>query len=154
MKKYITLIVAVLFLQSHPSFSASHHQDPLGVGVILGSPSGLVAKYWLHSASAVDLGLAYAWKGFFQVYVDYLYHFLGAFSKGDSSMYPLSPYIGIGGSLTLYNPTEVAVRIPLGLEWMVGHPRIGIFAELVPGLALVPATNVIVQGGVGARIYF
>jgi len=48
----------------------------LEVGVVIGEPSGLSAKYWVSKGSAFDLGVGWSFadEGRFDIYGDYLYH--------------------------------------------------------------------------------
>lgn len=151
-----------------PRIVRSTQDGSLGLGLILGEPTGITGKYWLQGPSAIDAGLAYSYSDFFLLYVDYLYHFPGAF--GDSSQFvsELTPYVGGGGILFIQTGTDVnrayfnsnqgsagfAIRIPLGIEWTPEHAPFGVFVEVAPGVGLVPATFGLFQAGIGARFYF
>lgn len=158
----ILLILAAFGMGSVSDVSASQGGGN-GIGIILGQPSGLVAKFFTNKTQAIDLGLAYSMGGYFQAYVDELFHFFGAFSGSNKSMNPLTPYLGIGAVFSSYAPSSgyiyynspgLGVRVPLGLEWRFGRPDIGVFAEIAPGLTVIPATYGFVMGGVGIRFYF
>jgi hypothetical protein len=148
---------------------AAHANTPgnLGLGIVLGEPSGLSAKYWLHSRDALDFGLAYSFNSFFAIFSDYLYHFTGAFSAQKAPISQITPYVGIGAIFftdtgnsktsryfSTTNSVGLGVRIPLGLEWRPASAPLGIFLELVPGMGIIPATFGFVEGGIGARFYF
>jgi len=160
----------------HPSNSNSYKydrtvvgDDSTGLGIMLGAPTGLTLKHWFSDSNALDFGLAYAFADYFALIGDYLWHFRSAF--GGKNGHHLVPYLGIGGALffNTYNGAYVnqglfqqnwgssvafAVRIPLGMEYLINKPPLGIFAELVPGLGVVPATFGLFQGDIGARFYF
>jgi len=80
------------------------HSSNLGVGIIIGNPTGFNGKYLLaqHSAIAVNAG----WSLFdnFGIHItgDYQYLFPGAI-KNDEGIprKELVPYLGIGGRLRL-----------------------------------------------------
>lgn len=141
---------------------------PLGLGIVLGEPSGLSAKYWLGSRTAVDFGLAYSFNSFFAIFSDYLYHFPAAFASQKNPISEISPYVGIGAiffadtassrSSSRYFTTDgdvgLGLRLPLGLEWRPNSAPIGIFLELVPGIGIIPSTFGFVEGGLGGRFYF
>ncbi|MBU6153514.1 MAG: DUF3996 domain-containing protein [Bdellovibrionales bacterium] len=129
-----------------------------GVGVVLGEPTGLTAKFWNSQDRAVDAGIAFSFDRFVFLYSDYLFHF--------KSISGIRPYAGIGGGLLISSGNKkgryfdeqdgafgLGVRIPLGAEWFIPDAPFGIFAELVPGIGLVPGTYGFFQGGVGARFY-
>ena len=139
-----------------------------GLGIVLGEPSGLSAKYWLRSHDAVDFGLAYSFDSFFAVFSDYLYHFVGALSGQKTPLSQMTPYIGIGAILLTDTAAShsnthfftangssvgLGLRLPLGMEWRPIHP-LGIFLELVPGLGIIPSTFGFFEAGIGARFYF
>ena len=153
----------------HSSSSPSHGGGPLGLGIVLGEPTGLSAKYWLTSKHSLDFGLGYSFNSFIFVYADYLFHFPGAFGASSQFVAQLNPYIGIGGIFmgsTASSGTRgryftsdgssagVGMRLPLGIEWTPGEPPLGIFIELVPGLGIIPSTFGFVEGGIGVRYYF
>ncbi len=152
--------------------------SPFGLGIVLGSPSGISGKYWLSEKHAVDAAIAFSWDNFFILYSDYLFHFPNAFlhhattsrSATESEFLThLTPYVGVGGVLffssnqtsthsgTLGNPNAnfgLGVRVPLGLEWTASSIPLGVYFELAPGLGLAPRTFAFLQGGLGARWYF
>jgi hypothetical protein len=127
----------------------------------LGDPTGLSAKAFFTKEMAADLGISYSFREFFHIYSDYLYHFeniLPLLEVQHSST--LHPYLGIGAGLRFStkdgrkNSTHFFARIPLGLEWMLTKPSLGIFAELVPAMGLIPETYGDLYGGIGIRYYF
>jgi hypothetical protein len=141
----------------------------LAGGVILGSPTGFTAKFWMDRQSAADFGLAFSFDSFVLVYSDYLWH-LPQFDleKGAPRFFrELTPYVGIGGVLFISTNSlkkssryfdsggvGLGVRIPIGLEWRPVAPRLGIYLEIVPGVGVLPSTFGFAQGGIGARFYF
>lgn len=144
---------------------------PLGLGIIIGDPTGFTGKYWVNSATAYDFGLAFNFGDYFLVYADYLYHFRGALGASTPFVAHLTPYLGFGGLIAfstddryrrhrsmIFDETDgsvgIGVRVPAGLEWKPADAPIGVFLELVPGLAFVPGTGFFIEGGIGARYYF
>jgi hypothetical protein len=157
--------------KGYPAARNSATARPLGLGVILGDPTGLTGKVWTGSQSAIDFGLAFSFGDYMLIYADYLYHFPGAFGQSSNFARDLTPYLGIGGLIAfstdgryrddrgvVFRNTNSSVglglRIPLGLEWRAPDVPIGVFVELVPGISLVPNTSGFLQGGIGARFYF
>ena len=156
--------------------SGSTGSGNFGLGVMLGDPTGLSAKYWLGQTSALQFGLAYSWDHYANLLVDYLWHFPSAFGKGGSAFVP---YVGVGGILFVstgytssydgpywngrfwvYAPDPrsrgdvgFGVRIPLGVEFLPRTAPLGVFAELVPGVRVVPGADAMIQGALGIRIY-
>lgn len=163
-----SLFVFVLAL--NPSLAhAAELGRPLGLGILLGDPSAVTGKYWLNQQEAIDAGIAFSFSDSFLLYADYLFHYPGAFKQNNKFINELSPYIGVGGLMAMtssnrdnadrfYGRTSgsfgLAVRVPLGIEWQLPKPSIGVFVEFVPGLSLVPSTSGLIQGGLGIRYYF
>jgi hypothetical protein len=163
---FMVALVSMLSLSGADAWSYdSNSSGRLGLGAILGEPTGFTGKYWQDTTHAIDGGMAYSFSDFFLTYVDYLWHF-----KTEPSLVRdhLAPYIGVGGELfvstqsnrkndeffTEHGSVGFGVRVPIGLEWTPPHTPIGIYGELAPGVGIVPATFGFLQGGVGARFYF
>ena len=138
-----------------------------GLGAVFGEPTGLVGKYWLSRAKALDAGLAYSFGSFILMYGDYLQHFPGAIHGKEEFLRELVPYVGIGATVFIAGSGRskdtyfdrgssfgFGARIPLGLEWQSSHAPIGVFLEVAPGIGLAPSVFAFVQGGLGARFYF
>lgn len=151
-----------------PRIVRSTHDGSFGLGLILGEPTGITGKYWLQGPSALDGGIAYSYSDFFLLYLDYLYHFPGAFGNSSEFVSELTPYVGGGGVLFIQTATDTnrayfnsnqgsagfGIRIPLGIEWTPEKAPFGVFVEIAPGVGLVPATFGLFQAGIGARFYF
>ncbi|MFL5814647.1 MAG: hypothetical protein ACJ763_13815 [Bdellovibrionia bacterium] len=143
---------------------------PFGLGVVLGEPTGITGKYWIDRRSAVDTTLSYSFSDYFLVFADYLYHFPGAFGQTNEFVSALNPYVGVGAEIfiqtqdtgnkdrTYFRSDQgsagFGIRIPLGVEWRPVTVPLGVFAEIAPGVGVIPATYGFVQGGVGIRFYF
>lgn len=173
--KFLSLMVSITVLTGAISFSGAPAQAAsrgaagqggnLGLGIILGEPTGFTAKLYQGRSNAFDFGLAYSFGSFMLIYSDYLWHFPGAFGKGQPVVAELSPYVGLGGLLFIssvdnrkgkaYFDSSVGfgARIPLGIEWLPGRAPLGVFVEVVPGIGVIPGAFAFVQGGIGIRIY-
>jgi hypothetical protein len=164
----IGLTAGMAIAMASASSDALAARGNLGVGIVLGEPSGLSAKYWLRSRDAVDFGLAYSFDDFFAVFSDYLFHFPGVFGRNAPAA-QITPYLGVGAILladTADGRTNgrfftndgssvgLGLRIPLGVEWRPSYPPLGIFLELVPGLGIIPSTFGFLEAGIGGRFYF
>jgi hypothetical protein len=162
------VVVSTSAAYAAPRTSATAH--PFGLGLVLGEPTGLSAKLWTEPYKAIDFGLAFSLDSYFLIFSDYLFHFKGAFGSSHTFLNQLTPYLGIGGLLAFASYTNdgkhrhfygthdsaigLGARVPLGIEWIAPDPRIGVFIEIVPGLAIIPRTAGFVDAGIGARYYF
>jgi hypothetical protein len=147
------LMLIVLSLACWPATVRA--QEGLGVGVILGEPTGISLKTWLSRNTAFDLAAAWSFEdeGSFDVHGDYLIHNYQVFRVGRGAM-PL--YYGLGGRVRNRQATDpnVGIRIPVGVEYLFSGAPIDLFLEAVPVLDLTPETNVDVNASVGARYFF
>lgn len=126
----------------------------VGVGAIFGEPTGITLKTWLTDTQAIDGGIAWSFEGddSLTIYADYLIHRFDVF-KVEQRMMPI--YFGVGGRVNFEDDdTEVGVRIPLGIAYMVENTSLELFGEIVPILDIAPDTEADINAGVGVRYYF
>jgi hypothetical protein len=139
----------------HPaSHNESSYKHDLGLGVIFGEPTGFNAKVWTASDRALDFGLAFSLNSYVLLYGDYLFHFPGAFKTRSTFVNDLNPYVGIGLVSLFRSSAALGIRVPVGIEWIIPRSPFSIFAEIVPGMQVIPSTSGLVQGGFGGRVYF
>lgn len=130
----------------------------LGLGVILGEPTGVSFKQWVTGGNAI--GGAAAWsfedESAFHVHVDYLYHRYNlADIQAQADEGRLLWYFGIGGRLKAEeDDSRIGVRVPLGIDYVFSGPPLDIFLEVAPLLDLAPGTDFKLHGGFGIRYYF
>lgn len=142
-----------------------------GLGVMVGEPTGLNAKFGLEGNRALDAGLAWSLQDDkdMHLHVDYLFHNHSAL-KGSGLKGKLALYYGIGGRLQLRDDNNnngnnnnddehdgddrIGVRIPLGISWAPSGTPIDVFLELAPIVDLVPDTDMDINGGLGIRFWF
>lgn len=153
MKRLSVLILSIAFLVLVHNQSNAQSTE---LGVIIGEPTGVSAKFWTSGNSAVDLGVAWSLSesgtihdpsGNMHIHSDYLWHFWT-----DSGV---ALYAGLGGRLRFDDETQFAARLPFGLQFNVGR-RLGIFFELAPTLPIMPETesDFDINGGAGMRFRF
>jgi len=134
----------------------------VGLGVILGEPTGLSFKGWITKTSALDAGLAWSFGRYDALHVhwDYLFHAFNVFPVQEGK---LPMYFGIGGRFKFgdesdthshHDENRVGIRIPLGLDYLFEKVPVDIFLELVPILDLAPASEFNFNAGLGARFFF
>ena len=147
MKKLFLISFTILL-----SLNVLSQNSGLGIGVIIGEPTGLSAKMWTSEKTAIDAGLAWSFigSGFLHIHADMLMHSFAI--DVDKGQLPI--YFGLGAKLVLANDLGLGVRIPVGMSYLFESAPIDIFIELVPVLDLVPATAFTFEGGVGIRYFF
>ncbi len=151
MKRKLTLLTVILLLFSIAQVQAQ--QKKFGLGMILGEPTGVIAKYWTSNRTAFDLAGSWSFSGenAFHFHGGYLFHSFNIF-KVDKGRLPV--YYGIGARLKLEDDTRFGVRIPLGLSYMFENIPLDIFFEISPIMDLVPDTEFHILGSIGIRYYF
>lgn len=146
MKRTIISLFAILF-----SLSLYSQNSGLGVGVILGEPTGLSAKVWTSSKTAFDAAAAWSLlgEGYIHVHADALVHAYPF--RVDSGKLPV--YMGLGGRLLLADNPAIGVRIPFGIAYQFHSAPFDIFLEVAPILDILPATDFSYNSAIGIRYY-
>jgi hypothetical protein len=134
--------------------SAVQESDGLGLGIVIGEPTGLSFKQWMTNGTALDAAAAWSFEkeGAFHVHVDYLVHQPGL-AEADVGRVLL--YAGIGGRVKAEeDDSRIGVRIPLGVDYVLAGPPLDVFFEVAPVLDVAPKTAFRINGGIGVRYYF
>ena len=153
MRKTISILVLVLIFLSLPSRGLTYEKNDFGLGIILGSPTGLSAKLWLSKSTAFDAAAAWSFsrKGRLQIHGDYLWHNFNLI-KVEEGSFPL--YYGLGFRVNFGDEVEAGVRFPLGLEYLFSRAPFDIFIEVVPILQVIKKTDFEIDGAIGVRFFF
>ena len=136
--------------------NVSARKNGLGLGVIIGEPTGISFKVWSSNRTAVDGAVAWSLEGNdkMHLHADYLFHDYSVVSVDKGSM-PF--YYGIGGRILVREgrntDDKVGVRVPVGLSYLFANSPLEIFFEVVPILDLSPDTELDFNGGAGIRFY-
>jgi Protein of unknown function (DUF3996) len=163
------LFVAIGTFIFFTAIPAANAQEPgngknLGLGIALGSPSGLTGKYYLNQKNAIQatLGLGFVGGNHLNFSLDYLYH-LNLLGK---SAFKLDGYIGIGGFVWMWfddndgsanddkSNIGIGVRVPIGVAMIFKSIPLDIYLELAPALRVIGRTGFGFQGAIGVRYYF
>lgn len=157
------VLVLSLFL-STPAWAFDLDSRPEGLGIMVGEPTGISAKYWRSRSQAIQGGVSYSRRReFVQVHVDYLWTVADLLERrkrreagpGAEAMGMFPIYAGAGGRIGVRKDDLVAgARVPIGLSYLFHRIPVDIFLEIVPGVTLVPETEFDLEGGLGARYYF
>jgi hypothetical protein len=135
---------------------ADDYAGKFGLGIMLGEPTGLSAKYWLNDTLAIDgaAGWSFYEDSEFYLHSDLLVH------KFDLIPVPkgkLPFYVGGGAFVRFrdeHHDNEAGVRVPVGLEYLFENAPVDIFVEFAPGIELTPTTRADFSGGIGIRFWF
>lgn len=146
---FVVFILNIIFI-SHLNAQG----NGFGVGIIAGEPTGISGKLWLGGSNALDMAVAWSFKGDGNVLLqaDYVWH---SFNLIVVSSGKLPLYFGIGGRVIFQkNDTNLGIRVPVGLDYMFSDAPVDIFLEAVPILDLTPSTDLDFGGGIGVRYWF
>lgn len=126
----------------------------MGVGLILGEPTGVSGIYKLDPRNAFDVALGYSTidSSHLQLHGDYLFIFPGMFNF---QSYYFDPYFGGGVQYRGFDKTFFGVRVPLGVSTYFTTEKVWEgFAEIAPGFNFVSDTHFTFDIDIGARYYF
>jgi hypothetical protein len=124
----------------------------IGIGMMIGEPTGISAKLWTGEKTALDAGVAWSFvgSGYMRIHSDLLWH--NYILDVDQGKLPV--YYGIGAKLLLASELGVGIRVPVGLVYLFESAPVDMFAELVPGLDLLPGTGFGMDAAIGVRYFF
>jgi len=151
-KRYFYLLCfASTVLQSTAVFSQDRG---LGLGVMLGEPTGFSGKYWLNQENAVDFGLDDSFvhaHNALSIHGDYLFHLFDLI-KSD---YRQPDYYGFGGRIHLSSKDVpyIGARGVAGIEWIPGNLPVDIFFEVAPVFNIFAETSLQLDIAIGCRYY-
>lgn len=149
----VILLVVVMFCGQ-----AVAQDKSIGVGVMLGEPTGVCGKWWVTDSIAIDAAVAWSFaedEGV-QLHADALYHIFDLI-KVNRGKLPL--YVGVGARVNFEvndedNDTRFGIRVPVGIDYIFPERPLDIFFELVPILEVSPSARLAFNAAVGVRYFF
>ncbi len=134
MRLWSILPTLALVLTVGTRSAAAEEKGAFGLGLILGEPTGISAKFYLTDTTAVDgaLGGAFVSKGI-QVHADYLWH---PWILTNEEAFVMPAYIGLGARVLQHdrgddeNDLHVGVRVVGGLSFDFREKPIDVFLEV------------------------
>jgi len=133
------------------SFADSNHN--VGLGLMLGEPTGLSFKLWNRQTVAIDAGAAWSLISgkYFQIHSDFLLHNFNLFRVDTGRM---AFFYGLGARIKFADSLTVSLRIPIGISYEFERTPVELFLEVVPMVDLIPSTEIQMAGALGFRYYF
>jgi hypothetical protein len=167
-----TLLAVFLLAAGARSASATEvgYNRKIGLGFILGDPTGLSGKYWVGPTNAFDLGLGFTnygtgigtcyfdnrgiqhCQGYFETTINVDYLWQSNIVRGGAQ---LDWYIGGGGRVKIFGGRgfDLGARMPLGVALMFNNPNfLEVFFEIDPAFYIYELLTI--EGGLGLRIFF
>jgi hypothetical protein len=134
-----------------PSSAALRGRE-LGLGMVLGEPSGVLGQFFMTRNSLLDVTLAWS-----------LDNDVGLLAAADYQIYnniadappEWSWYYGLGGYLAFPEDEDgvLGARVPLGIAYSFPRSIVDLWLEIDPGLQLLPDTEAELMGGVGITFW-
>ncbi len=133
----------------------------LGIGIIIGSPTGLSSRYFFspHSAIEINAGWSFWHRIGLHITGDYQFIFPQTFvTEEGKRVEGFDLYAGIGTRFIVIETIDgdadfhIGLRMGGGLDYQFS--RFDTFLELYPVVDLIPGTDFDFEGGLGLRFYF
>lgn len=146
------ILALCLLISSFSSFA--FNEGELGVGAMLGNPTGVSTKYWLGGDKAVDAGFGFSFGSStnLAVHSDYLFHSEGALFLND--VHPLDLYFGLGGRMKFADDILIGARVPIGVVYKDEGGKSDMFLEVAPVIDFISRVGMDLHLLCGARYYF
>lgn len=152
-RKIVVPLLVVLAALAGP---ASAQRKQVGLGFIIGEPTGVDLKIFFDRTNALELALAWSLSDDNDLHIqgDYLWHRYDLINLDNRDEMPL--FFGVGGRIILIDHVDdvVGIRFPVGLDYIFANYPFDIFVEIVPILDLAPDTDFDLEGAIGARFWF
>ncbi len=149
MKRIIINLVLIFFILA--IYSPGLVAASTGIGIILGEPTGL--SFRMNNFPVAGLG--WSFNNYIHFHCDY-------WIINDVLKDEINWYIGAGGKLLFYGSKDnekdknaktgvgFGFRVPVGLQYYI-NKEFELFCEVAPGIRLVPAAGIDINGGIGIR---
>ncbi|MDH4469272.1 MAG: hypothetical protein QE271_14535 [Bacteriovoracaceae bacterium] len=135
------------------------NEKRMGVGVILGGPTGFTFKNHLQGIQFFDFALAYSLRSdeTFHIHGDFLWQFADSFRV---DQVPMFTYFGLGARFKHYDRHKdnesygLGLRLPAGFGYVMPKTSIELFAEVALIVDMLESTDMDFNFGVGGRLWF
>ncbi|MGA9365601.1 MAG: hypothetical protein WBW16_14660 [Bacteroidota bacterium] len=141
---------------SNAAEGISRTRGHVGIGVVLGEPTGITGKYWLSSRTAIDGAFGYSFGDRFRISVDYLVQATAA----DSPDFLF--YYGLGGAMagdrgyiakSRRSDFALGARGVIGVSYLFKRAPLDAFLEIAPIIFIAPPLGLSMDFCFGTRVY-
>ena len=149
-KKLITICLFLLMMVG----TSIAQSSGLGLGLILGEPTGISMKYWTGRTTAIDGAVAWSIGKYSGTHLhgDYLWHIFNLINIRRGK---LPFYYGVGARLGLGGKeNRVGIRGVAGLAYLLADLPLDVFLEIAPVFDLSPKTDLDLNAAIGIRYFF
>ncbi len=165
MKNRLLAAGCIAFCIAITSHVHGQGKDGIGVGIMVGEPTGLSLKKWIEANRAIDAGIAWSFSDNASLHFhgDYLFHRFDILTTPElSGAFPI--HYGLGFRIKLKEGNQghgrndgdamIGVRFPFGVSYLFSDAPIDAFAEIVPVLDVAPKSEFSLNAAIGVRYYF
>ncbi|MAL19255.1 MAG: hypothetical protein CL670_03705 [Balneola sp.] len=145
------ILLFTITIISSSSLFAQAERPSLGVGVMIGEPTGVSVKKYMSERGAFDIGAAWSLANqneALHIHANLL--FQDNITKNPSLFF----YHGVGARVLFASNAKVGIRAPLGLTYIFPNIPFDMFVEIAPILDVTPDIAFAGNGGFGFRYYF
>jgi hypothetical protein len=154
MRKLVIILVAVVLATSQAV--ASSDRGKVGIGVVLGAPTGFSIKYWENQRIAYQGSIGGMFNGGLMIGADYLLH-ENVFRNPQAPFYYGAGMFlgdaGFGGPDYSHSRVALGIRAAFGVDYLSREYPFDVAIELGPSLLLTPTVGMGVQLSVAFRFY-
>jgi hypothetical protein len=149
-KMLLVLSVSVLLLSGCAFGQKLENNNEVGVGFMLGEPSGLDAQFFWSKRSALDIGVAWSLQDWLMITGDWQVYNTIADSPPEWKW-----FYGAGAWIALPKSDQgnFGVRVPIGIKYRIPNSIVDIWGKVAPGIRLIPDTRAEIMGGVGVTFW-
>ena len=142
----LTMVALLLF----SVYGYCEEKNDIGLGVVLGEPSGINGQFFWSQRSAVDITAAWSWRDWFFASADYqIYDYILDSPREWKWFYG----VGLFAATPENEHGRFGIRIPVGVRYRFPHSDIDAWAEAAPALRLFDETVPELQGGIGITFW-
>jgi len=157
MKCFIRLLLLTAVFGFITTGASWSQRSGMGLGIILGEPTGIDGKFWLSGNTAFDAGAAWSFVDHphFQVQGDFVFHNFNILKRiFEITKGELPLYYGIGARLRIQHENEFGLRFVGGAAYLFDNAPFDIFLEVAPIMNLIPSTELYGSAALGLRFWF
>lgn len=135
---------------------ASSERGNLGIGVVVGAPTGFSAKYWQTQRVAFQGTIGGMYKGGLRIGADYLVHEKALKDPNMPFYYGAGAFVGgagFGGPEYSSGSLALGIRGVFGVDYLIPEHPFDISIELGPALLISPVVGMGLELNVAIRFY-
>jgi hypothetical protein len=153
------LVLAILLGAASPAAAQERDRGALGLGLILGSPTGLSLEYSLGESSSLHFALGVDGFDNRGRDDDFYFHVMWRFYLAELASTPdftLPVYIGVGPFVSDLGDDNIGLgaRVPFGIAMSFANAPIDIFLEIPVYLQVIDDVDLAIGAALGFHYFF